>query len=328
MRIRGDGRARRIAWLSHSPEACAGAVLLTGLVVGAGAGTSGLFLWTSALIYGTFALSTNVLFGWSGMTSFGQAAFFGTGAYTVALLRTAEASPLLVLLLGGLAAGALAAAFARLAVRVQGTAFAMLTLVFSQVLYLLTFHLQALGGENGIPGIPRGDFLGVSLGGSDAFWWYAIGVIAVAVWLLRRLQLSNVGAALRAVRDDPIRAVALGLPVRRLRMLAFAVAGLVAGIAGGLYSQQQGLVSSDALSWQLSGDVIIMAVLGGTGAFFGPLAGGAIFTFASHYLFQNTKAPELYLGVAFLLVVLFAPGGLVSLPRAARAAALRLRRRA
>ncbi len=318
------GGIRAVTW-GLSAEGFAVAVVLVGLIVSFGVGTSALFLWTTALIYGLFALSTNVLFGWSGMASFGQAAFFGTGAYTVALLRTTGLNSIVCLLLAGVAGGVLAAVFARLAVRVQGTAFAMLTLVFSQVLFLLTFHLQALGGENGIPGVPRGDFVGISLGTDDAFWWYAVIVVAVAVWLLRRLQLSNVGTALRAVRDDPVRAVALGLPVRRLRMLAFAVAGLVAGIAGGLYSQQQGLVSSDALSWQLSGDVIIMAVLGGTSVFFGPLVGGAIFTFVSHYLFQNTKAPELYLGIVFLLVVLFAPGGLVSLPGAARSFALRMR---
>lgn len=309
-------RPRLVGW-ALSAEAFFLVIVVVGAAVSVGAGTAGLFLWTTALIYGLFALSTNVLFGWSRMASFGQAAFFGAGAYTVALLRHSDISSGLVLLAGGLAATVLAALFVRLAIRVEGTAFALLTLVFSQVLFLATFHLQALGGENGIPSIPRGDFLGLSLGTDDSFWWYAVVVVAISVWLLRRLHLSNLGAALHAVRDDPARAVALGLPVRRLRMFAFAVAGLFAGIAGGMYSQQQGLVSSDALSWQLSGDVIIMAVVGGTNVFFGPLLGGVIFTFVSYYLFQDTKAPELYLGVAFLLVVLFAPGGLFSLPAVA-----------
>jgi branched-chain amino acid transport system permease protein len=212
--------------------------------------------------------------------------------------------------------------------RVEGIGFAMLTLVFSQVLFLLTFHLQSLGGENGIPGIRRGEVLGLSLGTDEVFWWYAVVVAAISVWALRKLQLSNLGAALRALRDDPVRAMALGLPVARLRILAFTVSGLVAGVAGALYAQQQGLVSSDALAWQLSGEVIIMAVLGGTSIFFGPLFGGIAFTFGSHYLFQNTKAPELYLGLVFLFVVLFMPGGLGSLPSMVRSGARRWVKRA
>jgi branched-chain amino acid transport system permease protein len=296
-------------------------------VVNIGAGPTGLFLWTTALIYGLFALSTNVLFGWSGMASFGQAAFFGAGAYTVAMLRNSGINSIVVMVIGALVAGVLAALFARLAMRVEGIGFAMLTLVFSQVLFLLTFHLQALGGENGIPSIPRGGVLGLSLGTDDVFWWYAVVVAAASVWALRKLQLSNLGAALRAVRDDPIRAVALGLPVQRLRILAFTVSGLVAGVAGAMYAQQQGLVSSDALGWQLSGEVIIMAVLGGTSIFFGPLFGGVAFTFGSHYLFQNTKTPELYLGLVFLFVVLFMPGGLGSLPSLLRSGARRWAKR-
>jgi branched-chain amino acid transport system permease protein len=297
-------------------------------VVSIGAGPTGLFLWTTALIYGLFALSTNVLFGWSGMASFGQAAFFGAGAYTVALLRNNEINPIVVMMIGAVVAAFLAALFARLAMRVEGIGFAMLTLVFSQVLFLLTFHLQSLGGENGIPGIPRGEVLGLSLGTDEIFWWYAVVAAALSVWALRKLQLSNLGAALRALRDDPVRAMALGLPVARLRILAFTLSGLVAGVAGALYAQQQGLVSSDALAWQLSGEVIIMAVLGGTRIFFGPLFGGIAFTFGSHYLFQNTKAPELYLGLVFLFVVLFLPGGLGSLPSMVRSGAHRWVKRA
>lgn len=273
-----------------------------------------LYLLTTATIYALFALSTNVLFGWTGMASFGQAAYFGTGAFAVGLLRDAGLSPLLLVVIGGLAGLVFAGAFGLLAVRTTGVHFAMLTLVFAQVLFLLTYRVDALGGDDGLPGITRGELFGLSIGPQETFWWFVLAVVGLCAFLLRRIQRSTLGLSFNAVRDDPLRAAALGIRARVVRVLAFTIAGTFAGVAGSLFAMQQGLVSSSSLYWVLSGNVIIMCLIGGLRHFWGPALGAVVFTVLNWYLFNNVSGPLLYIGFLLLIIVVFLPGGLASIP--------------
>lgn len=292
-------------------------VLVAGFLVALFADASKLFLLTTAAIYVLFALSTNVLFGWAGMASFGQAAFFGAGGYAVALLRNQEFSPLVLLLIAGIVGLVFALVFGVVAVRTSGVEFAMLTLVFAQVLYLLTYRIDALRGEDGIPGIRRGSLFGLDLGSQTTFWWFVVVVVGISALALRRIRQSSLGASFSAVRDDPLRAAALGVPVRIVRVVAFSLAGAFGGVAGGLFALQQGLVSPVVLFWALSGNVIVMCLVGGLHHFWGPAVGAVTFTVLNWYLFDQTESPRLYIGLAFLVIVIVLPGGLASLPRLA-----------
>lgn len=274
---------------------------------------SSLFLATTALIFVLFAMSTNILLGWTGITSFGQAAFFGAGAYTVGIVAKTGIQPVLALIAGAAVAGLLALLFSLISNRVTGVEFAMLTLVFGEILSLLLYRLPALGGESGLPGIPRGSILGASLFSDKTFWWYAIVVTGLLAIAIRRLRGSTLGASLTAVRDNALRASALGVNVKLSRIVAFTVAGAIAGVAGALYAQLQGIASPDIMSWTISGEVIVMCLIGGMCTYWGPAIGAVIFTVANWALSNSTSSPQLYFGLGLLLIVLVLPDGLLGL---------------
>jgi branched-chain amino acid transport system permease protein len=274
---------------------------------------SSLFLGTTALIFVLAAMSTNILLGWTGITSFGQAAFFGAGAYAVGLVAPLGVPPLASLLVGAGVSGVLALLFSLVSNRVTGVEFAMLTLVFGEILSLLLYRIPALGGESGLPGIPRGEIFGATLFSDTTFWWYAIGVTGILAILIRRLRDSTLGASLTAVRDNSLRAAALGIDVKAGRVVAFTIAGLVAGIAGALYAQLQGIASPDVMSWTLSGEILVMCLIGGIYTYWGPAIGAVIFTVASWALSSWTNAPQLYFGLGLLVIVLVIPEGLLGL---------------
>ena len=269
-----------------------------------------LFLATTTVIYVLFAMSTNIMFGWTGMVTLGQAAFFGTGAYIVALFADEALPPLVQLLFAALVAGILGLLFALISVRVVQVQFAMLTLVLGQVLWLLVYKIPALKGENGIPGLPRGTLLGVSLYDDKAQWAYTVLIVAICTYFLTRVSESSLGAAMNATRDDPVRAAATGINVRVVRIIALTMAGALGGLAGALFAQQQGIVSPDVLTWILSGDVIVMCVIGGHHSFWGPAIGAVIFTVLTWFVFDVGETPNLYIGLVLVLLVLFWPEGL------------------
>lgn len=273
-----------------------------------------LFFWESVALLALFALSVNLLIGYAGIPSFGQAAFFGIGAYTVGLASTRGWSPVLVLLLAAFTAAAGAAIMGGLASRSTGIAFSMLTLAMAQALYTLTFHVPALGGENGLPGIERGRLLGINLTRQAPFWYFSLAAAALAVAALRLVVVSPFGHTLRVIRDDPKRALFLGLNVRLYRVAAFTVAGGIAGWAGALFAYANQIVTSDTLYWTQSGNPIIMALIGGVHTFWGPALGAVIFVWTTHLLAQLTPAWILYVGLVFFFFVVVMPEGLLSLP--------------
>ncbi|GAB3673532.1 branched-chain amino acid ABC transporter permease [Angustibacter aerolatus] len=271
------------------------------------------FVLTLGVVYALLTASLGVLLGWSGVYSFGHAAFFGAGAYAAGLLKDHDLSPLLVVLAGTVVAAAAAVAVGALGARIVGVEFALLTLVVGQVAYLLTFKLDLLQGDNGVYGIPAGTLAGRDLTDGQHLWWYTVVVVAVLLGVLRRVQLSPYGAGLNAVRDDPVKAAAIGLPVRALRLSAFTLSGAVAGVAGVLFAQQQGIVTPTTLTFTFSGQIIVMLLLGGLHRFWGAAVGAIVFVLLDDRLFGETTHHSLVLGLILLVVVVVLPRGLLGL---------------
>lgn len=295
------------------------AVALIGIVVPAMGNAASTFFWTTVVITALYAMSVNLLIGFAGIPSFGQAAYFGIGAYAVGLLEPAGVPmlPALVVAMAAAAVGAFLVALVSL--RASGLAFAMITLAVAQGLYVLTFHLGAVGGENGLVGIFPGDVLGVRLADSGtALWVFCLVIVVAAIALLRMLSVSPFGRTLLMIRDDARRAEFLGIAVRRYQAAAFVVAGGVAGLAGALFTYVQGVAVPDYLYWTRSGDPIVMSIIGGMHSFLGPVLGSVIYLWMVDALSKLTQGWVLWVGLGFLVIVLAAPGGLLGLPHVVR----------
>lgn len=289
---------------------------------------STLFVWYDVLIYGLFAVSTNVVVGWNGVGTFGQALYFAAGAYVTALLRDHNVPGELLLLLGLLLGATLGLAFGLIATRAGSLgAMAMLTLMSSMLAYQILYGVDALGGENGIVGIPRGTIFGVDLNQPRIFDAYIVAVVAVCCYCLIRLRRSTLVHSMLAARDDPTRARAAGLPVKLLRITGFVIGGLFGAIAGVLYSQTQGVIGPDIAYWTTSGTVLMMVIIGGTGHIWGPFLGAALYEWVNQELLGTTSRMNIYLGLALLAFLIFAPRGVSQLIVDCGRLALRLVRR-
>ncbi len=263
------------------------------------------------LIWGIFAMSLDLLMGYAGMVSFGHSAFFGVGGY-VAALALLKSPGLASALLLPAAAGALAAlVIGFFSIRVSGVYFIMLTLAFSQMFYAVTFQAAWLGAEDGIVGVPRPAELGMALGRPLGFHLYLVGVVALAALALWRIVRSPFGHVLRGIHENEARMEAVGYAVNRYKLLAFVIAGTVAAVAGSLYTQQVGSITPDAFLWTTSGEALLMVIIGGTGTLGGAVLGAAAFILLQSLVSSYTERWMLILGLTFVLLVLFAPGGIV-----------------
>lgn len=290
--------------------ALAGLVLLVALFPLA-AGNYPVKLLQEILIWGIFAMSLDLLMGYAGMVSFGHSAFFGIGAYVAALgLKSAPG------LLAGIAVPAAAAALAALvigflSIRVSGVYFIMLTLAFSQMFFAVAFQVAWLGAEDGIVGVPRPSLAGLDLGAPMRFHLYLVGMLGMLALLMWRIVRSPFGHVLRGIQENEARMEAVGYPVNRYKLIAFLVAGTIAGCAGALYSQLNGYISPDAFFWTTSGEALLMVIIGGTGTLGGAVLGAAAFILLQSLVSTYTERWMLILGLTFVLFVLFAPGGIV-----------------
>ncbi|XVQ06781.1 branched-chain amino acid ABC transporter permease [Spirillospora sp. CA-255316] len=259
-----------------------------------------------------FAAAVDLLLGFTGLLSFGHAAFWGSAAYVSGLLALKAGLPFPVAVIGGaLAAAALAVPIGFLSVRLSGIYFAMATLAFAQMIYMVVNQWRDVtGGENGLQGIPR-ELFGLDL--SDPFLFYYVGLPFVlfglaATW---RIVRSPFGRVLVAVRDNPARARALGYPVDRYRLLAFVLSAGLSGLAGGLFSISHGFASLQEVYWTTSGQAVMMVVLGGIGTLWGAALGAALVVRLHDYLatagFEETG---LVSGSIFMVVVLLFRRGL------------------
>jgi branched-chain amino acid transport system permease protein len=263
------------------------------------------------LIWGIFAMSLDLLMGHAGMVSFGHSAFFGVGGYIAALLLKSAPGALAALALPALGAGLCALVIGLFSIRVSGVYFIMLTLAFSQMFYAVAFQAAWLGAEDGIVGVPRPRILGVNLAEPMSFHVYLIALCALAALVLWRVVRSPFGHVLRGIHENEARMQAVGYPVNRYKLLAFVIAGVIAGVAGALYSQFVGSITPDAFLWTTSGEVLLMVIIGGTGTLGGAALGAAAFILLQTLVSSYTDRWMLILGLTFITLVLFAPGGIV-----------------
>src|SRR5262245_13039888 len=286
-------------------------------------------LATQVLVYGLFALGFNLLYGYTGLLSFGHAAYYGLGAYGtgIALAKLGVTSLWAGLGAGLLAATAGGAVIGFLCLRRRGIYFAMLTLAFAQLLYFVGFHLADwTGGDDGHRGIRVPPLalpgLSVSLDTSLAFYYFTFALVGLAVAGLRRILDSPFGAVLQAIRENGERATACGYDVTRVKLLSFVFSALFAGLAGALDALRLTVVPIESLYWTTSGQVVIMTLLGGAGTFFGPFVGALAFLVLEDRLSVVTESWPLVIGAIFMGFVLFLPKGIwgTLLDRAARPA--------
>jgi len=276
------------------------------------AGTYPVTLLQEILIFGIFAMSLDLLMGFAGMVSFGHSAFFGVGGYVAALALTRwGADGVNALLLPAAAAALAALVIGYFSIRVSGVYFIMLTLAFSQMFYAVTFQVAWLGAEDGIVGVPRPRILGVDLGRAGAFHLYLVTLAAAATLVLWRVVRSPFGHVLRGIHENEARMQAVGYPVNRYKLAAFVIAGMLAGVAGSLYTQFVGSISPSAFLWTTSGEALLMVIIGGTGTLFGGILGAGAFILLQSLVSSYTERWMLILGLTFVLLVLFAPGGIV-----------------
>ncbi|GAA4424798.1 ABC transporter permease [Acidovorax lacteus] len=268
-------------------------------------------LVTDLLIAALFAASLHVLMGPAGLHSFGHAAYFGVGAYAAALLVRAAGLPMeLALPLAPVAAGAAALLYGWFCVRLSGVYLAMLTLAFAQITWAICFQWDAVtGGSNGLTGVWPAPWLA----DRHHLYWAVLALCTLAVWALRRLLHAPVGYALRAGRDAPLRAEALGMDVRRLQWAAFCMAGGAAGLAGALFAFSKGGVSPETLSVGRSVDGLVMVLLGGIQTLAGPLVGAFAFMGLQDVVARHTEYWRAVLGGIMLALVLLFPQGLAGL---------------
>jgi branched-chain amino acid transport system permease protein len=270
---------------------------------------------TEMLIFAIFAMSLDLLVGYTGLISLGHAAFFGVAAYAVALLSTHGVVALAATLPAAIVAGTVAAVIAGVFVlRAAGVYFLMLTLAFAQMAFAAAHEWAGVtGGTNGLSGIPRPVLSGVDLGSAVPFYYLVLLLTGLAVAVLARITASPFGAALAGVRENEARMRAMGYDTFRLKYAAFVIAGAAAGLSGALYAYYNGFVSPDVLYWTTSGQVLVMVLLGGAGTLIGPAAGAAVVLALQNLASSYTERWTLILGAAFILVVVAAPRGLAGL---------------
>ena len=279
---------------------------------------------TEILIWGLLAMSSDILIGYTGMVSFGHSAFFGLGMYgAAAALLTVRPPSLWLAVLYGLAGAGLVAVFvAYFATRLRDIYFAISTLVFSQIFYVIIFTwTEVTGGENGlsfarpqlgIPGIYAVPFTSTTL------HWFVLAVVTLSYLVVRRVTHSPFGMVLQSIRENEPRTRAIGYHVERYKMVAVLLSGLFAGLAGVLYAIQNKFAAPDFVFFVVSGEVVIFNVMGGMGTLVGPFAGAAFFLLLreglSRFLTEYYLIP---LGVIFVVMVIFMPQGLLGFARRA-----------
>jgi branched-chain amino acid transport system permease protein len=300
----------RPSWLDVMPF-----VLIAGLFFVAG---TYLPLITQIMIMSVFALSLDLILGYAGVETLGHAALFGAGAYGAGIFALrASAEPLLGLVVGGLAGAGVAAVTGPVVLRARGITLVMLTLAVATMLLELANSMQWFtGGADGLYGYQPTPLFGIfafELDGKAAYWYAAI-VLLIVFLICKIVVNSPFGLTIRGIRENPVRMRLLGVPVLRRLVTMYVISGFLAGIAGGLSAQVTQLVALDSFSFILSGNVLIMLVLGGVGSLNGALLGAALFVAVSdraaavspfHWLFA--------LGIGLILVVRYAPSGLVRL---------------
>jgi branched-chain amino acid transport system permease protein len=266
------------------------------------------------LIYALAASSLNFILGYGGMVALGHAAFFGAGAYVVAMLSAqGQSQALVVWPLAMLVAGALALLIGAISLRTRGVYFIMITLAFAQMVFYLFISLRQYGGEDGINLAGPSTLPFLNLTHDTQFYYLVLGIVAACLWLMHCMVNARFGRALQGIRENETRMQALGYPVLRIKLVAFVFAGALAGLAGALLANHNLFVSPSLMHWTASANLIIMVIVGGIGLRFGGVVGAAVMLLLEEFLRLYTDYWHLPLGVLLLIIVLFAPRGLAGM---------------
>ncbi len=267
------------------------------------------------VIFAIAATSLNLLLGYGGMVSLGHTAFFGLGAYATGILLSEGVQSAGAHLIATIAVVAVAAlVIGAISLRTRGVYFIMITLAFAQMLFYLANSIKQYGGDEGLTVRVRSLLpFGLDLRNGTTLYFTALALLALALLLLARFVPSRLGCAVLALRDDELRAEALGLPTYRIKLVIFCVAGVLAGVAGALNVNLQGYVSPSQLHWTQSGTLLVMVILGGVGTVWGGVLGAAALLLLQEVLSAYTKHWGFWTGWVLLAVVLFARQGLVGI---------------
>ena len=264
-------------------------------------------------IFAIFGLGLNLLLGYTGLLSFGQATFFGSAGYVSGYLLKYYGINVFAALAIGVLVGAVSAALeGYLCVQRSGLYFIMLTFALNQMFYFIAYQWTTVtGGEDGMPGIPRPLVLGVDVRGPLPYYVFVGALFLVSLWVMKRIVDSPLGTILQAIRENEVRAQAVGYDVARLKLLAFVIGGAFSGLAGVLYAMLFGIVPLEAIGFVFSGDVVFATLIGGSGSLYGPIIGSFVFIWLSESVSVVWARWPLLLGVAFVIVVIFFRGGCV-----------------
>src|SRR5690242_10116911 len=274
------------------------------------------------LVWGLFGLGFDLLFGFTGLLSFGQSAFYGTGGFVAAYLltRAGFGNVLGALIIGMIAAAATGYLIGLIALRRTGIYFAMITVAIAEVFFFVEFNplSEWTGGENGLPGVPTPvvnlGFTTLEFTSGWALYPFLAFCYFIGIVIALRIVRSPVGAVLRAIRDNPLRAAAVGHNIHGYKLTAFVIAAAYAGLAGGLLGVLQGFMPPDAFMFDTSGQLVMQTAIGGRGTLFGPLVGATVWLYLSDFLQTTLRLGaswKLALGVVFVLLIWFLRGGLV-----------------
>jgi branched-chain amino acid transport system permease protein len=258
------------------------------------------------LCFALFAAAFNLLIGYVGLLSFGHAAYFGMGSYVTAYVaKTYGLSAEVSILLGGLTGAALGLVFGWIAIRRQGIYFAMITLALAQMIYFFCLQAPFTGGEDGIQQVPRAPLLGVIPMTSDmAIYWLVAAVFVLGFFLIHRIVHSPFGQVLKAIRENEPRAISLGYRTDDYKLIAFILSTFIAGVAGGTKALVFGIATLTDVHWSMSGEVVLMTLLGGLGTIFGPVVGALVVTAMENYLANYGQWVTVIQGVIFVLCVI------------------------
>jgi len=268
-------------------------------------------------IMALLACSFNLLLGYTGLLSFGQAAYFAVGAYACALILKMVVTSVVVAIPVAVLVSAIAALFfGYFCVRLTEIYFSMLTLAFGQIIYTIAFKWESLtGGDNGLAGIPSPPLhlglLTIDLSNAYHYYYFALALILAAVVVLYLIVNSPFGATLKAIRDNPERASFTGQNVRLFQLISFVLAGTFSGLAGAIFAPFEKFVSPELTYWSKSAEIVLVSILGGIYTFVGPMVGSAVMILLEDYISTYTSYWSIFLGTILIIFVIFMPDGIV-----------------
>ena len=306
-------RARSFDLFGFSGSQSIAFLILIGLIVVLPfAGIYPVFLM-KVLCFALFACAFNLLIGYVGLMSFGHAAFFGMGSYVTAwTAKNWGLSPELAILVGGFTGAGLGVVFGWLAIRRQGIYFAMITLALAQMVFFFCLQAPFTGGEDGIQQVPRGNLFGfISLRPDMTMYWLVAAVFVLCFLAIHRTVHSPFGQVLKAIRENEPRATSLGYRTDDYKLIAFVLSCFIAGIAGGTKSLVFGIATLTDVNYSMSGEVVLMTLLGGLGTIYGPVAGAAVIVGLENYLAQFGAWVTVTQGAIFVVCVLAFRRGII-----------------